>query len=72
MGFNKERYSHKFKTAGVRVQYEIAVSILKGDVVWIHGPFPCGKWPDISIFRDSLINHLGQNERVEATSEKHR
>jgi hypothetical protein len=34
--------------------------------VWIHGPFECGAWPDISIFRDSLISHLLPAKRVEA------
>ena len=62
--FNKAWYSHKFKHAGLR--YEVAVSIKKGDIVWIHGPFAAGSWPDINIFRDSLMSHLGPNERVEA------
>ena len=34
--------------------------------MWVHGPFPCGEWPDISIFRDSLMHLLGNGERVEA------
>ena len=37
-----------------------------GDVVWVHGPFPCGDWPDIVIFRSSLISFLDEGERVEA------
>ena len=37
-----------------------------GDIVWLHGPFPCSDWPDIVIFRDSLIRFLDQGERVEA------
>lgn len=32
----------------------------------MHGPFPCGKWPDIKIFRHALINQLSEGERVEA------
>ena len=32
----------------------------------MNGPYECGTWPDISIFRDSLISHLEPNERVEA------
>ena len=32
-------FSHKFRAAGVR--YEIGVSVEKGDIVWLHGPFPC-------------------------------
>ena len=34
--------------------------------MWIHGPYPAGKWPDIKIFRDSLISFLEEGERVEA------
>ena len=40
--------------------------ILTGDLVWINGPYECGTFPDITIFRDSLISHLGDAERVEA------
>jgi len=47
------------------LRYEIAVSLKKGDIVWIHGPFPCGSWPDISIFRCCLKTFLEENERVE-------
>ena len=57
-------YSHKFKHAGV--QYEVAVCIQTGDIVWIHGPFPCGRWPDIKIFRSRLIHKLASKEKVEA------
>ena len=57
--------SHKFnKKSGLR--YEVCLCILTGDIVWINGPYECGKWPDISIFRDSLKSHLEPNERVEA------
>ena len=40
--------------------------ILTGDLVWINGPYECGTFADITIFRDSLISHLGDSERVEA------
>ena len=55
--------SHKFKAPAVR--YEVAVSIKKGDIVWLHGPFDPEKWPDINIFRNALIYYLDENERVE-------
>ena len=45
--FNKCWFSHKFKGPGVR--YEVAVSIKEGWIVWVRGPFACGKWPDICI-----------------------
>ena len=57
-------YSHKFLKSGYR--YEVGLCIRTGDIVWINGPFECGKWPDISIFRDSLLSHLDPYERVEA------
>lgn len=62
--FKKKWYSFKFNGPGLR--YEVAVSILGGDVVWTNGPFPCGSWPDISIFRSGLIDMLRPNEMVEA------
>ena len=57
-------YSHKYKKSGLR--YEVATSLINGDLVWINGPYECGKWPDISIFRNSLLSHLTEGERVEA------
>ena len=57
--------SHKFaKKGGLR--YEVGLCILTGDIVWINGPFPCGDWNDMSIFRSSLMSHLEHGERVEA------
>jgi hypothetical protein len=41
-------FSHKFKGPGV--QYEVALNIMMEDIVWINGPFPCGRYPNISIF----------------------
>ena len=57
-------YSHKYLSSGVR--YEVGLCILSGDIVWIEGPFPCGAWPDINIFRRSIIHYLEEGERVEA------
>lgn len=62
--FSKRWYSHKFKGPGLR--YEVALSILGRDIVWTNGPFPCGSWPDISIFRAGLIDELRPMEMVEA------
>ncbi len=60
----KQWFSHKFRGSGVR--YEIGVSILSGDIVWIQGPLPCGDWPDVKIFRLAIKHFLDDNERVEA------
>jgi DDE superfamily endonuclease len=57
-------FSHKFKGPGLR--YEVAMSINGGDVVWTNGPFPCGSWPDITIFREGLMDKLLPMEMVEA------
>lgn len=50
--FSRIWYSHKFKGAGLR--YEVGVSINKGFIVWTNGPYPCGSYTDIVIFRDQL------------------
>ena len=60
----KTWYSHKFKYSAVR--YEVGLSILKGDIVWINGPFPAGLYPDINIFRENLKGALDEDERVVA------
>lgn len=56
-------YGHKFHGPGVR--YEVAICILTGRIVWIHGPFRCGEWNDVSIFTHALMNELEDGERVE-------
>ena len=61
--FDSMWYSHKFKGPGFR--YKVATSIQGGDIVWISGPYPCGKWPDISIFLHGLKSALHPSERVE-------
>jgi hypothetical protein len=57
-------YSHKFKKSGLR--YEVGLCILTGDCVWVNGPYECGMWNDVMIFRNSIKSNLGENERVEA------
>jgi len=42
------------------------VSILRGDLVWINGPYPAGAWTDIKIFNKVLRHFLEEGERVEA------
>lgn len=37
-----------------------------GSLVWIQGPYPAGKYNDITIFNKVLRQFLGQGERVEA------
>lgn len=61
--WSKSWYGHKFNGPGIR--YEVALCIRSGRIVWIHGPFRCGEWNDMKIFRHSLINMLQDGERVE-------
>ena len=56
-------YSHKFKGPGLK--YEVGISILNGDIVWIHGPFNCGM-NDLQVFRDGMVHYFQTSERVEA------
>ena len=60
--FHRGWYSHKYKRAGVR--YEISVCIATGCIVHTLGPFPCGHWSDISIFRFGVKKLLLPNECV--------
>jgi hypothetical protein len=62
--FSSRWFSHKFKGPGLR--YEVGISINGGDIVHTNGPFPCGAWPDITIFRSGLMLKLMPNEFVEA------
>ena len=60
--FSKDNFSHKFNGPGIR--YEVALSIKSGDICWINGPFPPGKYNDLQIFRQGLRDKLMKNERV--------
>jgi hypothetical protein len=46
--FSGKWWSHKHNGPGLR--YEVGLSIRNSEIVWIKGPFPCGAWPDITIF----------------------
>ena len=65
--WSKAWYSHKFDGPGLCYD-EVAVCIHTGAIVWVHGPFPPGDYPDISIFRHVLIFMLDSNEQVEANN----
>ena len=64
--FDKGWLSHKMNHSGLR--YEVGVCIQTGWICWINGPFPCGEYPDVNIFRMSLKGMLDDNERVEVDS----
>ena len=60
--FSPKWFSYKNKGPGVR--YEVGVAIESGDIVWAHGPFPCGAWPDLKIFREGMKKTLAPGEMV--------
>ncbi len=57
--------SHKY-VGKSSLRYELGVDILAGNLVWIQGPYPAGKYTDIAIFNKVLQNFLEPGERVEA------
>ena len=59
---NRKFYSHKFKGPGLR--YELGICIKTGHIVWYHGPFPCGAFPDLKIFQLKLKVCLRLGEKV--------
>ncbi len=48
------------------LHYELGVSILGGDLVWIQGLYPTVKYNDIAIFNKVLRHFLDSGEQVEA------
>jgi hypothetical protein len=57
--------SHKYAGKSA-LRYKLGVSILGGDLVWIQGPYPAGKYNDIKIFNKVLRHFFDSGERVEA------
>ena len=59
--------SHKYAGKSA-LRYELGVDILAGNLVWVSGPYPAGKYTNIAIFNSVLANCLkpGPGERVEA------
>jgi hypothetical protein len=55
--------SHKYAGKSA-LRYELGVDILTGNLVWIQGPYPAGKYTDIKIFNKVLRNILEPGERV--------
>lgn len=44
------------------MRYEIAVSVETAKIVWANGPWPCGAFSDIRIFRGGLKSMLKVDE----------
>ena len=44
------------------MRYEVAVSLSNGHIVHLNGPYPCGHWSDLRIYRHLLKNLLAPGE----------
>ena len=55
--------SHKYAGKSA-LRYELGVDILAGNLVWIQGPYPAGKYTDTKNFNKILRNFLKPGERV--------
>jgi hypothetical protein len=57
--------SHKYAGKSA-LRYELGVNIMAGNLVWIQGRYPAGKYTNIKIFNKVLHNFLKPGKRVEA------
>ena len=60
--FNTKWYSHKFR--GPALRYEVAVSVVAGNIAWVHGSFPARIFSDQRIFNLKMSKCLMNNEKV--------
>ena len=60
---NRSWFLHKHDSGE---RYEVAVSILGGDVCWICGPWKPGVYNDLDIFCEGLLTQMAPGESVEA------
>ncbi len=57
--------SHKYAGKSA-LRYELGVDILTGNLVWIQGPYPAGKYTNIRFFNKVLHHFLEPGKQVEA------
>lgn len=62
--FNRNFYSPKFKSAGLR--YEVGLSLHCENILWVHGPFECGLYNDQKLFNIGLKHLIKENEKIVA------
>lgn len=60
MPFNKDYFSHKFKTAALR--YEVGIAIKTGIIVWKFGGYPAGLYPDLKLSRELYVHQVMPGE----------
>ncbi len=56
--------SHKYAGKSA-LRYELGIDILAGNLVWVSGPYPAGKWNDV-IFLNNFAHCLEPGKRVKA------
>lgn len=45
------------------VVYELSVSKVTENILWVHGHFSCGSWPDLQIFQKKLVIELSASKK---------
>lgn len=60
--FSKKWFSHK--THGPGLRYEIAICIRTGHIVWKHGGYSCGEYPDLKIVREAYVLSVDVGEKT--------
>lgn len=60
--FSRKWFSHKFKGPGLR--YEIGLNIRSGYIVWKHGGYPCGEFPDLKLAREAYVHSVNVGEKT--------
>ncbi len=58
--FSPKWFSHKFRGPGIR--YEIGLNIRNGGMVWTHGGYPCGQYPDLTLAREAYTSSVNPGE----------
>ena len=64
MGITKKGNAFAGKSV---LQYELDIDSLKGNFVWVEGPYPAGAWPDIKIFLNTLSGQVNASRPTAAT-----
>ena len=60
--FHAQRFSQKFQQSALR--YEIGISVNGGNIVWVQGPSPAGRFNDQTIFNLKMVDHLKMHEKI--------
>lgn len=52
------------KIKATSIPYEVWIINYTWYIGWVNGPFSCGEYPDLKIFKNNLKHHLSQIEEV--------